>query len=128
MGLEYYSKLKNLGYLYLSFAHLADRQLSGSETEEIKKILLVRSGQEDRVEIESLMEDVTSWYNRSAVDRIQVIYSIAAQLNMELETEDEKRSILDDLLRVAKADQDVSENEVNFIRSLAEAWNLEFNY
>ncbi|MBK6681911.1 MAG: TerB family tellurite resistance protein [Ignavibacteriales bacterium] len=71
---------------------------------------------------------MTSRYNRSAIDRIQVIYSIAAKLNMELETEDEKRSILDDLLRVAKADQDVSENEVNFIKSLAEAWNLEFNY
>jgi uncharacterized tellurite resistance protein B-like protein len=128
MGLEYYSKLKNLGYLYLSFAHLADRNLSGEELVAIKKILLVRSGQEDVVEIDSLMEDVTSWYNRSALDRIQVIYSIAAKLNLELDTEDEKRSILDDLLKIAKADQDVSENEVNFIKSLAEAWNLEFNY
>jgi len=127
LSINHYAKLKNLGYLYLAFAHLSDTVLSEEETEEIKRILSKRSEGTDLKEISSLWDDIVGWYNKSADQRIQVVYSIAAKLNVDLETDIEKGAILDDLLRIANADQDLADNEKSFIRSLAEAWGIDFS-
>ncbi|MBN8544531.1 MAG: TerB family tellurite resistance protein [Ignavibacteria bacterium] len=127
MSINHYAKLKNLGYLYLAFAHLSDTVLSEEETEEIKRILSKRSEGTDLKEISSLWDDIVGWYNKSADQRIQVVYSIAAKLNVDLETDIEKGAILDDLLSIANADQDLADNEKSFIRSLAEAWGIDFS-
>lgn len=127
MSINHYAKLKNLGYLYLAFAHLSDTVLSEEETGEIKRILSKRSEGTDLKEISSLWDDIVGWYNKSADQRIQVVYSIAAKLNVDLETDMEKGAILDDLLSIANADQDLADNEKSFIRSLAEAWGIDFS-
>lgn len=127
MSINHYAKLKNLGYLYLAFAHLSDTVLSEEETGEIKRILSKRSEGTDLKEITSLWDDIVGWYNKSADQRIQVVYSIAAKLNVDLETDIEKGAILDDLLSIANADQDLADNEKSFIRSLAEAWGIDFS-
>jgi len=127
LSINHYAKLKNLGYLYLAFAHLSDTVLSEEETEEIKRILSKRSEGTDLKEISSLWDDIVGWYNKSADQRIQVVYSIAAKLNVDLETDIEKGAILDDLLSIANADQDLADNEKSFIRSLAEAWGIDFS-
>ncbi|MCA0388263.1 MAG: TerB family tellurite resistance protein [Bacteroidetes bacterium] len=127
MSINHYAKLKNLGYLYLAFAHLSDTVLSEEETGEIKRILSKRSEGTDLKEISSLWDDIVGWYNKSADQRIQVVYSIAAKLNVDLETDIEKGAILDDLLSIANADQDLADNEKSFIRSLAEAWGIDFS-
>lgn len=127
MSINHYAKLKNLGYLYLAFAHLSDTVLSEEETGEIKRILSKRSEGTDLKEITSLWDDIVGWYNKSADQRIQVVYSIAAKLNVDLETDMEKGAILDDLLSIANADQDLADSEKSFIRSLAEAWGIDFS-
>jgi len=127
LSINHYAKLKNLGYLYLAFAHLSDTVLSEEETGEIKRILSKRSEGTDLKEISSLWDDIVGWYNKSADQRIQVVYSIAAKLNVDLETDIEKGAILDDLLSIANADQDLADNEKSFIRSLAEAWGIDFS-
>ncbi|GAB1348794.1 hypothetical protein MASR1M107_10070 [Ignavibacteriales bacterium] len=128
MSINHYAKLKNLGYLYLAFAHLSDTNLSEEETWEIKRILTERAEGTEFKEISSLWDDVVGWYNKSADQRIQVVYSIAAKLNVDLETEKEKGEILDDLLSIANADEDLAESEKSFIRSLAEAWGIDFSF
>ncbi|MBE2279599.1 MAG: TerB family tellurite resistance protein [Ignavibacteriaceae bacterium] len=128
MPIDDYKYLRNLGYLYLAFAHLSDSVLSDSEMAEIIQVLRVRTGANDFEEAQKLMNDVIDWYNKSAENRLQIIAFIAKEIHIKTEDPQAKVAIIEDLISIAKADTIVNETERNFINSLISAWELNYNF
>lgn len=116
--------LKNLGYLYLAFAHLTDEVLEESEIDSIKERLHRRAPEMSDLDLTKLMANIELWYNNSSENRQDVIRMLVGEIHFEVEDESVKRSIIDDLESIAGADHTISANEETFIKNLSSAWGL----
>lgn len=116
--------LRHLAYLYLSFAHLTDSELSEDELVVAKERL--RKYASPDIDIEKLMTEVIHWYNSSSETRLQVVNSIAVTFHFEMQDREFKQSILRDLVSIAKADKKFLPAERQFIEVVAKAWNIDF--
>ena len=110
----------------MSFAHLTDLHLLQEELEEIKKSIVKYIPEEDDFDIDSFMEEILYWYNSTSTERLQVVNSIAVNLNFEIQDKEIKKGILEDLASIGKSDFDFIENEKAFIRLLGSSWGVEF--
>ncbi|MCC6549671.1 MAG: TerB family tellurite resistance protein [Ignavibacteriaceae bacterium] len=124
MNLQERKNLKNIGYLYLAFAHLTDSELSEKELNEILKQLRKYTAEFSETEFERFLEETMRWYNDTADSRVEMVQMIAGKIHYEVD-DVLKESFLKDLVAIAKADDDFIEAEKNLINTLSNAWGLD---
>lgn len=118
------TSLKNLGYLYFAFAHLTDEVLDDSEIGSIKERLHRRAPKMNKNELDNLLANIELWYNNTSENRSEVLQQIIADIHFEIDDQQLKKSIIEDLESIAGADHTISENEDIFIRNLSSAWGI----
>jgi hypothetical protein len=126
------SFLHALGYLYLAFAHLTDRNLSSPELTTIRSKLvkwMTAAGKELVVEdFNTFVHEVAEWYSDTRDERFNVFQDIAFRIADDSRFDDAvKTQILKDLTEIAVADNQFGENEKGIINLLSETWNLDFS-
>ncbi|GMU86373.1 MAG: hypothetical protein AMXMBFR48_16150 [Ignavibacteriales bacterium] len=124
MNLQERKNLKNIGYLYLAFAHLTDSELSEKELNEILKQLRKYTAEFSEAEFDRFLEETMRWYNDTADNRVEMVQMIAGKIHYEVDNV-LKESFLKDLVAIAKADDDFIEAEKNLINTLSNAWGLD---
>lgn len=124
---EITTHIRNLGFLYLSFAHLNDAKLLDEEWEIIKEKMALRTSKMTDYEKDALMKDIIHWYNRDPEKRHEIINSIIGSIHFEKDN-DQKKTILQDLIDIAKVDSDeCDEREKEFIKNISNAWGVDFS-
>jgi lysyl-tRNA synthetase class I len=118
--------LNNLGYLYLAFAHLTDANLQESELLSIKSKIHSRSPEFTSDEVNDLLDDAITWYNKTADERLKVVNTIASAIHYEIEDVEIKTSILDDLVAIAQSDGNYQFEEKAFVNVLGQAWGIDY--
>lgn len=117
--------LKNLGYLYLAFAHITDRNLSDEEMEMIRERLKAKDPSVTNEEITDILHDVTHWYNRTANNRAEVVQSIAGMIHYDFSNIEDKKKIIEDLREIANADHVFKDTESQMIEVFSKAWGID---
>jgi len=124
MNLQEKKNLKNIGYLYLAFAHLTDSDLSEKEMNQILTLLGKHAKGLSKAEFEHFTAETLQWYNSTSESRIEMVQMIAGKIHYEVEDLDLKEAFLRDLVEIANADDDFIDAERNFINTLSNAWGL----
>ncbi|MBV6512095.1 MAG: TerB family tellurite resistance protein [Ignavibacteriales bacterium] len=125
MNLQERKNLKNIGYLFLAFAHLTDSELSEKELNAILKQLRKYAEGFSEAEFDRFLEETMRWYNDTADSRVEMVQMIAGKIHYEVEDVNLKESFLKDLVAIANADDDFIEAEKNLINTLSNAWGLD---
>lgn len=125
MNLQERKNLKNIGYLFLAFAHLTDSELSEKELNAILKQLRKYAEGFSEAEFDRFLEETMRWYNDTADSRVEMVQMIAGKIHYEVEDVHLKESFLKDLVAIANADDDFIEAEKNLINTLSNAWGLD---
>lgn len=115
--------LHEMALLYLGLAHGADGTLHPDETHEIAAKLRQWQPDKDPALIDHVIREASLTYlNGASADRVE---QAAETLRSSL-PEAVRQDILRDLADIARADGSVVSGESAFIRSLADAWNMEY--
>jgi hypothetical protein len=114
--------LHDLALLYLGLAHGADDDLDPQETMEIAAKLRRWQPDKDPALIDHVIREATLTYLNGANDQRmnEAVQVLGGQLGKPL-----LKSILADLVDIARADGVVVTEERSFISEIASAWNLE---
>ena len=115
-------QLHDLALLYLGLAYGTDADLVHAEEQEIVARLYRWQPDRDPALLHHLLRDAKLTYlNDPSKDRIEkAIADLGTSLGADV-----RRSILDDLAHIARADGTVVEGEKDFIVRLRELWSLE---
>lgn len=124
MGIQGRRYIKNLGYLYIAFAHLSDVDLSEDEIDRVKEILRERDGDLDPASAQLLIDEILEWYDKTSYQRHTVLNEIIKALHTDVD-EAEKKKIIHELREIAKADEHYLPEEANFINVLSTAFGLD---
>ncbi len=117
------------GYLYIAFAGLTDNELSDFEKGEIVNCV-VEWWPEQRDDVIDEIEKAWKWVDEDlkaggtelVVDNV---LNIARELKEEY-NEKSRKAILNDLVRIAVADNNFHENEKDWIHKIAEIFGIDF--
>ena len=122
-----YTPLHLLGYIYTSFAHLTDGEVSYEEFLAIARKLHEWCPHAPEDDHEKLYNEVLEWYNISLNDRSSILKRIFAELD-ELDGfgKEQRIAFLRDLVDIALADGHLHDAERGWINMLAEQWDIEF--
>ncbi len=114
-------QLHDLALLYLGLAYGADADLASAEEQEIVARLYRWQPDRDPALLQHVLRDAKLTYlNDASGARIdQAITALRTSLSADV-----RRSILDDLGHIARADGTVVEGEKVFIHTLREAWGM----
>lgn len=114
--------LHDLALLCLNLAHGTDNDLHPSEKRQVASVMRNWQPNKDPALIEHVLrEAMLTYLNDSHSDRLNAAVSALR----DALPRDVRASILDDLLRIARADGKVLSEERDFIQSLARAWDLD---
>lgn len=115
--------LHDLALLYLGLAHGADENLDPAETKQIAASLRRWQPDKDPALIDHVIREATLTYlNGTDSDRMkQSVHVLKGALSPNLRT-----VILKDLAEIARADGEILLEERDFIRKIAEDWELDF--
>ena len=117
------------GYLYIAFAGLTDNELSDVEKGEIVNCVVEWWPQQRDDVIDEIDkawkwvdEDLKAGETELVVDNV---LNIARELKEEY-NEKSRKAILNDLVRIAVADNNFHENEKDWIHKIAEIFGIDF--
>lgn len=112
-----------LAFMYFTFAHLTDGELSDDELEVIQEKITEWGG-----DVGANLKSAIDWYNScTAEERLNVLGVSTVSLKDVFEFEDANlRAVLDDLVAIAKADGKYDSVEKEWVRITAEALGLEY--
>jgi hypothetical protein len=121
--------LHYLGYLFVGFAHLTDKDLSEDEQSEILYLLRKWGGDEtaQNGDLAIKMSEIMLWYEKGKdiEEKQKQFIEVADSINaMEFFDKAKKREILQDLIRLSAADGFYKEWEIKWINTLAQTWNI----
>lgn len=115
--------LHDLALLYLGLAHGADENLDPAETKQIAASLRRWQPDKDPALIDHVIREATLTYLNGA-DSARM--TEAVRVLKDSLSQDLRMVILRDLAAIARADGEILSEERDFIRTIAEDWNLEF--
>lgn len=116
-----------LTFLYHSFAHSTDGQISEEEQEAIIKKLLRWKLLHNAEELRDTIVRSHNWYRDCIRDNKlhDTINEMTDMLKMTEMPEGVRITVLNDLMDIAMADGSILETELKWIKSIADAWNIE---
>ena len=117
------------GYLYIAFAGLTDNELSDVEKGEIVNCV-VEWWPEQRDDVIDEIDKAWKWVDEDlkagGVDIVvDNVLNIAKELKEEY-NEKSRKAILNDLVRIAVADNNFHENEKDWIHKIAEIFGIDY--
>ncbi|NQV18331.1 MAG: TerB family tellurite resistance protein [Armatimonadetes bacterium] len=117
------------GYLYIAFAGLTDNELSDVEKGEIVNCV-VEWWPEQRDDVIDEIDKAWKWVDEDLkAGGIELVVDNVLNIAQELKEEYKEKSrkaILNDLVRIAVADNNFHENEKDWIRKIAEIFGIDF--
>ena len=115
-----------LGFLYLTFAHFTDGEITDEELSEITAKIGEWMGDEDPLG-ENTISETIDWYNSIKEIRLDTFDSLLTGFKkMTRWNNDRLVCILDDLVDIAKADGNYDEEEKEWIRLFADVLELDY--
>ncbi len=119
--MPYVSPLHELALLYLAMAQGADDPLSYAEREAVTDNLHDRYAYLDRAEVQNVVLETLTAHDEHALKDTarQVIDTLGQVLSDE-----EKRAVLEDLVRIAQADGVVLDRERRLLGTIAASWDV----
>ncbi|MEZ4385781.1 MAG: TerB family tellurite resistance protein [Nannocystaceae bacterium] len=114
--------LESLAFLYLTFGHSTDGNLSGEEMRALADKLRARSPETDLQELGAILKAAVAEYKGTA-DKLATAKGMVGGLAAGLDAAT-LRSILDDLEAIATADGEISDGEREFITDTAKTFGL----
>lgn len=123
-------KVHCLSFLYLTFAHQTDGELTEDERSVIRTKLQewIEQSDWDLSSVDNCMDEAITWYNGLDVDgRINIMAGIAATLKDEGMTVEGRQAVLADLVSIAKSDGNYDEVERDWAQKLAVEMEVEFS-
>jgi len=119
--MSYVSPLHELALLYLAMAQGADDPLSYAEREAVTDNLHDRYAYLDRAEVQNVVLETLTAHDEHALKDTarQVIDTLGQVLS-----DQEKRAVLEDLVRIAQADGVVLDRERRLLGTIAANWNV----
>jgi len=113
------SPLHELALLYLAMAQGADDDLSYAEREAVTDTLHDRYAYLDRAEVQNVVLETLTAHDEQALKDVarQVVDTLDRMLSDE-----EKKTVLEDLVRIAEADGVVLDGERRLLGSVAASW------
>ena len=115
------SPLHELALLYLAMAQGDDDDLSYAEREAITDALHDRYAYLDRAEVQNVVLETLTAHDEQALE--EAARQVIGALNRML-TDEEKRSVLEDLVRIAEADGVVLDRERRLLGTIASNWDV----
>ncbi len=117
---ENMSAIHILGFLYLSFTHSTDGELSGDEILKISEILNKWVPGASKAQISQVMVAAGNWYNSLDGDkaRLEALKSCTDKLNEGLAAQSQRDAVIMSLLQLARADGKVTASEEAFIEEI----------
>ena len=117
-----------LSFLYLTFAHQTDGELTDDERSIIRtKLREWCSEGTDLDAVDGFMDSAVDWYNGLDADaRIGTMAMIAATLKDDGFSVEQRGTVLSDLISIAKADGNYDETERKWAGLLAKEMEIEF--
>jgi len=123
---ENITPLHAMNFLYLTFAHSTDDDLSQEEFNTIVTQLKKWDSKNPEL-IDSVVKETMNWY-KSYDDWDNTLQDCVECINILSEFPDNMRKlILEDLIEVAKADGEIKEEEIKFFNNVANRWKIEIN-
>jgi hypothetical protein len=125
-----YNVLHAITYIYLVLAHLTDSDLSNVEKTLIKKKLQKYCDEYDDIPIDEVVADTTSWYDEGTdedrlANRVKQFDAIGEFLKgSDWFEKGLQEEFLQDMVDVAKVDDNFHKYEKQVIRDLAELWSV----
>ena len=118
-----------LAFLYLTFAHQTDGELSDDERSVIRTKLQEWCGDDTSMSaVSDLMVEAFDWYNgEDHENRIGLMAFIASQLKDEGFSETSRKAVLSDLISIAKSDGQYDDLEREWAQLLAKEMEIEFS-
>ena len=115
--------LHDLALLYLGLAHGADENLDPAETKQIAASLRRWQPDKDPALIDHVIREATLTYlNGTDSGRMtEAVHVLKESLSQDLRT-----IILHDLAAIARADGEILSEERDFIKKIADDWNLDY--
>ena len=115
--------LHDLALLYLGLAHGADENLDPAETKQIAASLRRWQPDKDPALIDHVIREATLTYlNGTDSGRMtEAVHVLKDSLSQDLRT-----IILRDLAAIARADGEILSEERDFIKKIADDWNLDY--
>ncbi len=115
------SPLHELALLYLAMAQGADDDLSYAEREAVTDNLHDRYAYLDRAEVQNVvLETLTTHDEHALKDAARRVVDTLG----EVLSDEEKRSVLEDLVRIAQADGVVLDRERRLLGTIAASWDV----
>lgn len=115
--------LHDLALLYLGLAHGADENLDPAETKQIAASLRRWQPDKDPALIDHVIREATLTYLNGADSKrmTEAVHVLKESLSQDLRT-----IILRDLAEIARADGEILSEERDFIQTIADDWNLDY--
>ncbi|MGB1013680.1 MAG: TerB family tellurite resistance protein [Nannocystaceae bacterium] len=120
---ENMSAIHILGFLYLSFTHSTDGELSGEEIKKVAEILKKWVPNAPDSGINQVMIAAGGWYNslRSDDERLAALKSCTDKLDEGLKSQNQRDAVIMSLIQLARADGKITESEEKFIADVTAA-------
>lgn len=115
-----------LGFMFLTFAHFTDGDVTDSEMETIREKLSEWMADSDPTGINTLSETI-DWYNSTGSARLDVLSYIAGRWREMSKWNDELITcILDDLVSIAKSDGRYDDEEKRWVNLIAKKLDIDY--
>lgn len=120
---ENMSAIHILGFLYLSFTHSTDGELSAGEVAKISEVLKKWVPNATQEQITQVMVAAGTWYNSLADDdaRLEALKSCTDKLNEGLQKQSQRDAVIMSLIQLARADGKITAAEESFISRVTDA-------
>jgi uncharacterized tellurite resistance protein B-like protein len=119
------SALHILAFVYLTFSHVTDGELSGEEIDTLARVLHGWMPDATRDAIARIIVDTAAWVRSVASDEDRLIQAEAyAHLMKEEMSEKQRQAVLVNLIELARADGKITSSEEQFIGHLTRLLGL----
>jgi len=127
--MQEYRFIDALTFLYHTFAHSTDGEISVAEEEKIVEKILGWKLIHNAAELRETIQRSHRWYLKALEEGNlhENIQETMDMLKMSELNEAVRVNVINDLMDIAMADGEVYETELKWIRSLAKNWDIEMN-